>query len=68
MIWALRLTESKNVDGSAYTGTVSASFGGTYQIVKFSKAMATVGTVPGVAATTTGPLAPPPTPAPALTM
>ena len=48
-----KLTESKNVDGSAYTGTVSASFGGTYQIVKFSKAMATVGTVPGVAATTT---------------
>ena len=50
-----KLTESKNVDGSAYTGTVSASFGGTYQIVKFSKAMATVGTVPGVAATPTTP-------------
>ena len=43
------LTESKKVDGTI-VGTLSATFGGTYQIVKLKKAVDVNGTVPGVAA------------------
>ncbi len=42
------LTESKKVDGTI-VGTLSATFGGTYQIVKLNKAVDVNGTVPGVA-------------------
>ena len=44
------LTESKKVDGTI-VGTLSATFGGTYQIVKLNKAVDVNGTVPGVAST-----------------
>ena len=44
------LTESKKVDGTI-VGTLSATFGGTYQIVKFTKSVDVNGTVPGVAST-----------------
>ena len=48
------LTESKKVDGTI-VGTLSATFGGTYQIVKLKKAVDVNGTVPGVAAAPTTP-------------
>ena len=48
------LTESKKVDGTI-VGTLSATFGGTYQIVKFTKSVDVNGTVPGVAAAPTTP-------------
>ena len=48
------LTESKKVDGTI-VGTLSATFGGTYQIVKFIKSVDVNGTVPGVAAAPTTP-------------
>ena len=48
------LTESKKVDGSI-VGTLSATFGGTYEIVKLNKAVDVNGTVPGVAAAPTTP-------------
>ena len=47
------LTESKKVDGSI-VGTISATFGGTYQIVKLTKSVDVNGTVPGVAAAPAG--------------
>ena len=48
------LTESKKVDGTI-VGTLSATFGGTYRIVKLNKAVDVNGTVPGVAAAPTTP-------------
>ena len=48
------LTESKKVDGTI-VGTLSATFGGTYQIVKFNKSVDVNGTVPGVASAPTTP-------------
>ena len=48
------LTESKKVDGTI-VGTLSATFGGTYQIVKFTKSVDVNGTVPGVATAPTTP-------------
>ena len=48
------LTESKKVDGTI-VGTLSATFGGTYQIVKLNKAVDVNGTVPGVATAPTTP-------------
>ena len=48
------LTETKKVDGTI-VGTLSATFGGTYQIVRFTKSVDVNGTVPGVAAAPTTP-------------